>query len=117
MPRLSKADEALIDQFDFEIGEPPERERTRTSKHAERFAAARTVAMKVPGKSLKVLTYPQASSAYSQAKAINNGENRLFKDDFQDWKAVAALDPQEGNEKAYSVWLTYEPKGDDTDGE
>jgi len=118
-PRLAKADTELIETFEFEFSEPPAKEGTRKSKLDERFEAARTLCMKFPGKTLKVVTYEKQGQPYALARAINNGDHRSFKDDFADWKAVAGKEVIGDNEEepgseqeVWSVWLTYEPKGD-----
>lgn len=107
MPRLNKGDQAVVDEFGFEFSEPPERANTRRGKHFERWEKAKEVAQKYPGNSLKVLTFNQASSAYSTAKQINNNEHRQFENDPQVWVAVAGPDATEENEHQHAIWLTY----------
>lgn len=104
-PKVNKTDAALAEELGLEFGTPPEPSRTRTSKHDERWAAARDLSLKYPGQSLKVLTYNQASQPYSTAKAINNAEHRHFTDnaDMSLFKAVAA----KNEDGTYSIWLTY----------
>lgn len=115
-PRLNKAQQEVIDSFGFEFSEPPEKSGTRSSKYDELFGAARELLMQHPGRTLKVVTYDKQSQPYNIARAINNGEHRAFKDDAADWLAVAGKDhieDEEGNvTERWSVWLTYQPKGD-----
>lgn len=111
-PRLSKADETVLNEFEFEFSEPPDKYGPRRSKNDERFSAARAICMKYPGKTLKVTSYDKQSQPYNIARAINNGEHRIFEgDNEKDWLAVAGKDfyeDDEGNEvERYSVWLTY----------
>lgn len=111
-PRLNKTDQGLAESFGFEFSTPPENAGTRTSKYDERFEAARTLCLKFPGQSLKVVSYDKPSQPYNMAKAINNGEHRSFKDDSANWTAVArkeeVIDPEsEETVEQWSVWLTY----------
>lgn len=105
MPKIKQNDATLAETLGLEFGTPPERTATRRSKHDERWNAARDLAAKYPGQSLRVLTYKQASQPYSIAKAINNGQHRYFtdNDDMVLYKAVAA----KNEDGSYSVWLTY----------
>lgn len=112
MPRLAKADQSLVDDFQFEFSTPPESAGTRTSKLDERWEAARTLCLKFPGQTLKVISYDKPSQPYNLAKAINNGEHRSFKNDATSWTAVArkelVIDPESEEEvPQWSVWLTY----------
>lgn len=116
MARLSKADNALIEQYDFEFTPPPERDRSRKGKHYERWVAARSLCEKNPGNTLKVMEYKNQGSAYQTAKQINNGEHKVFATDSGNWTAVAAPLPplyDENDEEymrdGYGVWLTYSP--------
>lgn len=102
-PKVREKDLAVAEEFGLEFGTPPEKDTSRRSKHDERYETARTLTMKYPGQSLKVLTYSQASQPYSIAKQINNGEHRHFKDDAAQFTAVAA----KNEDGTYSVWLTY----------
>lgn len=101
-PRLAKAVEQVVDNFGFEFSEPPPKQDTRRGKHDDRFEAAREVAMRYPGKTLKVITYNSASNAYNVAKSINNSEHRIFPDGNTNWTAVAGKDGDN-----YALWLTY----------
>jgi hypothetical protein len=116
-PRLKQAEVAVVDQFGFEFAEAPERDRKRRSKYDDVWDAARNLCKQYPGRSLKVRTYNNSSSAYSDATAINNGEKKVFKDDFKEWEAVASesTNPEEvypeGHKKAgqrvHAVYLKY----------
>lgn len=113
-PRLTKAQSELMEQFGFEFTAPPERTNTRASKYDDLWIAARTVAMAQPGTTLKVRVYNNPSAAYNDAKAINNSNHRQFKDDGQNWVAVAAKsdaenDVDEDGEPLFAVYLTYNP--------
>ena len=115
MPRTSKADDKVLEEYGFEFSAPPETNRTRSSKFDELFEAARELCMKFPKQSLKVVTYDKQSQPYNIAKAINNGEHRSFKDDSADWVAVARkveVESEDSDEPKveWSVWLTYDPK-------
>lgn len=103
MPKLNKSDAQVLESLDLEFGTPPERDNTRRSKHDERWSAARELTMKYPGQSLRVLTYNQASQPYSIAKSINNGDHRYFRDDADQFTAVAA----KNEDGSYSIWLTF----------
>src|SRR6476469_2035153 len=102
MPRLTKQEQTLVDEFEFEFSAPPEKTSTRRGKHDERWQAAKALTMKNPGQALKVLTYSQPSQPYNIAKAINNGENRNFLDDAADFTAVAGKVADD----EYAIWLT-----------
>ena len=79
----------VVDEFGFEFSEPPAKTEQRKGKHDDRYVAARKVCQAHPGKALKVIEYNSPSNAYNYAKAINNGEHRLFKEDYQAWTADA----------------------------
>lgn len=103
MAKLNKTDAALVEDFGFDFSEPPAKSSTRRGKHDERWQAAKALAMKFPGQSLKVLSYSQPSQPYNIAKAINNGENRNFVDDSGSFTAVAGKVADD----EYAIWLTY----------
>lgn len=109
MPRQPKHVESAVNEFGFEFSEPPARSNTRRGKHFERWEAARRVAEANPGKSLKVLTYNQPSSAYTTAKQINNDEHRQFTDaeKGERWLAVAGPDGTDENPNQHAIWLTF----------
>lgn len=107
MPRLNKQDTATLEAFGFDFGAPPEREITRKSKHHDRWEAAKVLCEKFPGESLKVIEFTNASSAYQNAKAINNGEHKSFKGNDGTWGAVAAMLGEHADE-GYGIWLTYQ---------
>lgn len=112
MPRMSKADEALVTEYGFSFTPPPEKDNTRRSRYDDMWAAARVLCQKYPGNPLKVRTYNHASSAYEDAKKINNGERKAFQQDYTDWTAVAApsTDPEEVNDDGKpltAVYLTF----------
>jgi hypothetical protein len=112
-PRITKASQEILDTFGFEISEPPEKDNSRVSKYDPRWDAARTFLMENPGRTIKVRTYPSASAAYSDAKAINNGDHRKFKGESKNWTAVSAKSDNEDDvnettgERLYALWLTY----------
>lgn len=102
-PKIKQTDLNVAEELGLEFSAPPERDNTRRSKHDERWQKARELTMKYPGQTLKVLTYAQASQPYSIAKSINNSEHRYFKEDGDQFKAVAGKDEND----TYSIWLTY----------
>lgn len=109
MARMTKASQEILDTFGFEVGEAPEKDNSRRSKYDEMWEAARTFCEGNPHTTIKVRTYSNASAAYSDAKAINNGEHRHFKDGAQ-WQAVAAkseTDTAEDGTHLHALWLTY----------
>lgn len=113
-PRLNKAQSELLEKFGFEISTPPERDNTRRSKYDETWEAAKGLLESMPGVQIKVRTYTNASAAYADAKAINNGEHRHFKNEGEKWLAIGTKTEDEtwtdndGNEQPlYAVWLTY----------
>ncbi len=109
MPRPTKAVTTAIESFGFEFSEPPTKVATRRGKHTERWEAARVVCENNPNRPVKVLTYNQASSAYSTAKAINNDEHKSFPDAAkgEEWLAVAGQDPSDTNPAQHAIWLKY----------
>ncbi len=110
MARLNRADEEALAEFGFEITEPPEVENTRRSRYEPMWDAARALCQKMPGKSLKVRSYNNASTAYNDAKAINNGEKKGFEDQGSNWLAVAVKNEEVLNDKdepTYDLYLKY----------
>lgn len=108
--KITAADAKAIEEFDFAIGEPPAFAITRKSKHAERWAAAMTVAKNHPGKFLKMITYPGSkgsAGAGTLAAAINNNERKEFITEDGQFSCKKAKDNIEGT--SYSVWLKFEP--------
>jgi hypothetical protein len=113
MARLSKAEEEALETYGFVVEEPPEQDSTRRSRYEPMWDAARAVCQKMPGKSLKVRSYNNASTAYNDAKAINNGEKKGFEDveDGYKWTAVAGKNEDVLNAKdepTYDLYLKYE---------
>ena len=115
--RIAKGDLNTLESFGFEVSEPPAKDTHRRSRHHDRFLAARDFCMKYEGTSVKILDCNTQSTAYTNAKRINNGENTVFPD-FHDWKAVAApvlVEEEDGTEVEsgyYGVWLTYAPRAE-----
>lgn len=114
MARLNKSQTETLEKFGFTVSEPPEREATRRSKYDELWEAAKAFLESAPGVTIKVRNYTNASAAYADAKAINNGEHRHFKDEGAKWLAVGTKTEDEvyedtdGDEQPYyGVWLTY----------
>lgn len=112
-PRLNKSQSETLEKFGFEISTPPERDTSRRSKYDEMWEAAKALLETMPGVAVKVRNYTNASAAYQEAKAINNGEHRHFKNEGNKWTAVGTKTDEvetddEGNEVAvYGIWLTY----------
>jgi hypothetical protein len=109
MARITKASQEILDTFGFEVGEAPEKDTSRRSKYDDMWEAARNFCESNPGTTIKVRTYTNASAAYSDAKAINNGEHRHFSDGAK-WQAVAAkseTDVSEDDKPLHAIWLTY----------
>lgn len=112
MARLTKASQELLDTFGFVVSEAPEKDTSRKSRYDDLWDAARTFLTTNPGVTIKVRTYPSASAAYTDAKAINNGDHRKFKGEQKSWTAVATksddeADVNEDGERLYALWLTY----------
>lgn len=116
MARLNKADEDAIAEFGFAFEEPPDVASTRRSRYDDMWDAARNLCVKNPSKSLKVRSYNNASTAYNDAKAINNGEHRMFVPDPETgesasaWLAVAVKNAEvlnEKNEPTYDLYLKH----------
>jgi hypothetical protein len=109
MPRLSRSDEEALEGFGFVFEEPPEQENTRRSRYDEMWDAAKTLCEKMPGKSLKVRSYNNASTAYNDAKGINNGEKKAFEGEGDKWLAVATKNDEVRNDKdtgpTYDLYL------------
>ena len=114
-PRLTKASQEVVDTFGFVFGDPPERDLTRRSKYDPMWEAVKTLLLAHPNQSVKVRTYTNASAAYQEAKAINNGEHRHFKDEGSKWTAVGTKsddenDVDEEGNVLYAIWLEYTPE-------
>jgi hypothetical protein len=112
MARLTKASQEILDTFGFVVSEAPEKDTSRASKYDPLWDAARTFLMANPGVTIKVRTYPSASAAYTDAKAINNGDHRKFKNEQANWTAVSTksddeADVNDDGERLYALWLTY----------
>lgn len=111
MARLNKTQQDILSNFGFVVSEPPERTATRSSKYDDMWEAAKKFLESSPGVTIKVRVYANPSAAYSDAKKINNGEHRHFKDGTV-WTAVASKTEDEFDEDGnplYGVWLTYTP--------
>lgn len=109
MARLTSADEKALEEFGFVFEEPPEGEATRRSRYDPMWAAAKVLCEKNVGKSLKVRSYNNASTAYNDAKAINNGEKKQFEGEADQWTAVAVKNDEVLNEKdepTYDLYLS-----------
>lgn len=113
-PRLNKSQTETLEKFGFEISTPPEKDNSRRSKYDEMWEAAKALLETMPGTQIKVRTYTNASASYAEAKAINNGEHRHFKNEGEKWLAIGTKTEDEtwtdddGNEHPlYAVWLTY----------
>jgi hypothetical protein len=112
MARLTKASQEILDTFGFVVSEAPEKGTSRKSKYDELWDAARNFLTSNPGVTIKVRTYPSASAAYTDSKAINNGDHRKFKNEQKSWTAVATksddeADVKKDGERLYALWLTY----------
>lgn len=109
MARLSKAEEEALESFGFSFEEPPEVDSTRRSRYDEMWDAAKSLCEKMPGKSLRVRSYNNASTAYNDAKAINNGEKKSFEGESDKWLAVATKNDEVRNAKdtgpTYDLYL------------
>lgn len=120
-PRLNQGQQKVVENFGFAfVDEVPEVDRSRRSKYDEMWEAARTLCQRFPGKALMVRVHNHKPQAYEEAKAINNGDKRLFKEDFAQWKAVAAPSNNEDDvyeddykdeslrgQRRTAVYLTY----------
>jgi hypothetical protein len=112
MPRLSRADENVVSEFGFEFSTPPAIAITRSSKYEAMWEAAKELVQKFPGQTLKVIEYDKKGTAYQTARAINNGENKAFKHDYESFVAKAARVNEE-DENTYAIWLTFKPEVDE----
>lgn len=79
-PRVSKAVQESIDTHGFEFAEVPEKDTSRSSRYDTMWAAAISVCIANPGRTLKARTYNNTSGASQDATKINNNEHRVFKD-------------------------------------
>lgn len=113
MARMTKADEAALAEFGFDFSEPPAVKHTRRGKHHDRWEAARALCERFPGQALKVIEYDKNSTAYTAARAVNNGDNKVFAKDYSDWKAAAGPIEYEDGSVSYGIWLTYTPTNED----
>lgn len=117
MPRLTKAQTEIVDNFGFRFEAVPSKELTRVSKYDDLWTSARELLMAHPGQSVMVREYNQASAAYMDAAAINNGEHRSFKENGA-WAAIAVVNhdrkvtgPRTGKTTyGYDLYLTYTGK-------
>lgn len=112
-PRLNKSQSDTLEKFGFEVSAPPERDTSRRSKYHEMWEAAKELLQTMPGVEVKIRNYTNASAAYAEAKAINNGEHRHFKNEGAKWTAVGTKTDEvetddEGNEvPLYGIWLKF----------
>lgn len=116
MARISKGDEEKLAEFGLVFEDVPDVEITRRSKWAGVWEAAVELCQRHPGKSLKVRTYNNASSAYKDAKDINNGDSRNVPHGENDvagvtWEAIATKTDEPVTEDStdykYAIYLTY----------
>lgn len=120
MARISKADENLLEEFGLAFEEVPEVDNTRTSRYDALWDAAVQLCRRHPGKSLRVRTYNNASTAYKEAKDINNNEGRakVTPEDGENWVAIATktdeiYESRNGKEShVYAIYLTLESTAD-----
>jgi hypothetical protein len=125
-PRLNKTQEKVVEEFGFSfVDEVPEVDRSRVSKYDAMWEAARNLCARFPNKPLLVRVHNNKSQAYEEAKKVNNGEKRLFKTDFAEWRAVAAPSNREDDvypedhelhgQRMTGVYLTYLGPQDEND--
>lgn len=119
MARLSKSDETALEEFGLAFEEIPVVENRRTSKWDPVWDAAVSLCRRHQGKSLKVRTYNNASTAYKDAKDVNNGEFRGVQPDedagetIESWTAVSVRTPETFVDKhdkvqhLFAIYLTY----------
>jgi hypothetical protein len=105
MPRLNNTDAKTVEEFGFEFSAPPEIPIVRKSKHEELWENAKALCDKFPGQSLRVLTYTNKGTAYQTAKAINNGDNKAFKEDYLLYTARASQVSVDDKD-TFGIWLT-----------
>lgn len=107
MPRLNAAERTAVEEFGFAFEAVPERTNTRRGKHHDRFVQAKELAGKYPGQSLRVISYENASQAYSLAKAINERKRSEFTDE-PEGRFTAETGKYVGDEgeDLYGVYLT-----------
>jgi len=110
-PRLNQTDTKVVESYGFEFAEPPEQEGTRRSRYDEMWSAAKELCLKFPGQTLKVRNYNNASTAYNEAKSINNGEHRMFipeeGHDANEWTAKAVKNTEVLNDKGEPSFDMY----------
>jgi hypothetical protein len=108
-PRLTNADNELLTEFGFEFEEPPEKSSVRRSRYDDLWTAAKALCERFPDRSLKVRHYNNASTAYNDAKSINNGDHRMFADaeSVSDWTAVAVRNDEVLNDKDEPTFDLY----------
>ena len=117
MARISKTDEAVLGEHGFVFEDVPEIGSSRISAWDSVWQDAAALCRRHANKSLRVRSYSNASSAYKDAKQINNGESRYVTleegEEAGVWTAVAGqtgnmTEDRKGNEKhEYAIWLTY----------
>lgn len=119
MAKLSKGDTETLEQFDLVFEDVPEVDNSRVSKWDPVWEAATNLCRRHPGKSLRVRTYNNASTAYAQAKAINNGEfrgvtvNEELGENINSWLAQSVRTEQTYEDKngktqhVYAIYLEY----------
>jgi hypothetical protein len=106
MAKMSASDSRTLEEFGFEFSAPPEIAISRRSKHEAMWEAAKELCSKYPGQSLKVIEYDKRTTAYQTARAINNGANKAFTEDFHEWTAKASVLSADEPD-TFAIWLTY----------
>ena len=111
MPRLNQTDTKVAESFGFAFEEPPAQDGARRSRYDEMWTAAKELCEKFPGQTLKVRSYNNASTAYNDAKGINNGDHRMFTveegHDATEWTAKAVKNAEVLNEKGEPTFDMY----------
>lgn len=108
--KISAADSKVIEEFGFEIGEPPVFAQTRRSKHADRWDAAMRMAIKIsdnPQPWLKMMTYDNSASPNNLARQINADDRPEFYDESGDFEAKVAAD--DAAKSSFSIWIKFVP--------
>jgi hypothetical protein len=118
--RLNKTDAATVEDFGFVFEAIPEVTSTRTSKWDEVWTKAVALCRSHPRQSLRVRSYNNASTAYKEAKEINNNESRYVTSDEEEgehaWAAVAVkseetyIDKKDREQHLYYIYLTFQPE-------
>jgi len=105
-PKLTKADQEVLEKFNFEVGDPPEPDTTRKSKNYEKFIAAAEFCIAHPGQFVRIGQYANPTQPYNLAKAVNNHERA----EFMDWEggSFAAIGRRVGVDD-YGVWVKWDP--------